>query len=142
MAVVKANYRRSPADYEKYAVIAVTSIYGIDILQDNVEACRERLFDIWNEEYTANCKKEANDECRETVRFILVKGWWGESPPAFNFIACSDSLSAHQCLILKSPDNSAAKHEYCHAPFDCTEDEQEYSFLRAKFQMCGANNDI
>ena len=50
MAVVKANYRRSPADYEKYAVIAVTSIYGIDILQDNVEACRERLFGIWNEE--------------------------------------------------------------------------------------------
>ena len=48
LAVVKANYRRNPADYEKYAVIAVTSIYGIDILQDNVEACRERLFGIWN----------------------------------------------------------------------------------------------
>lgn len=29
MAVVKNNYRRSPVDYEKYAVIAVTSIYGI-----------------------------------------------------------------------------------------------------------------
>ena len=51
LAVVKVNYRRNPADYEKYAVIAVTSIYGIDILQDNVEACRERLFGIWNEEY-------------------------------------------------------------------------------------------
>lgn len=46
LAVVKTNYRRNPADYEKYAVIAVTSIYGIDILQDNVEACRERLFGI------------------------------------------------------------------------------------------------
>ena len=85
MAVVKANYRRSPADYEKYAVIAVTSIYGIDILQDNVEACRERLFGIWNEEYTANCKKEANDECRETVRFILSRN-----------ILCGNALTLKQ----------------------------------------------
>ena len=85
MAVVKNNYRRSPADYEKYAVIAVTSIYGIDILQDNVEACRERLFGIWNEEYTANCKKEANDECRETVRFILSRN-----------ILCGNALTLKQ----------------------------------------------
>ena len=85
MAVVKVNYRRNPADYEKYAVIAVTSIYGIDILQDNVEACRERLFGIWNEEYTANCKKEANDECRETVRFILSRN-----------ILCGNALTLKQ----------------------------------------------
>lgn len=85
MAAVKANYRRSPADYEKYAVIAVTSIYGIDILQDNVEACRERLFGIWNEEYTANCKKEANDECRDTVRFILRRN-----------ILCGNALTLKQ----------------------------------------------
>lgn len=85
MAVVKNNYRRSPVDYEKYAVIAVTSIYGIDILQDNVEACRERLFDIWNKEYTTNCKKEANDECRETVRFILSRN-----------ILCGNALTLKQ----------------------------------------------
>lgn len=85
LAVVKANYRRNPADYEKYAVIAVTSIYGIDLLQDNVDSCRERLFSIWNEEYTANCKKEANDECRETVRFILSRN-----------ILCGNALTLKQ----------------------------------------------
>ena len=85
LAVVKANYRRNPADYEKYAVIAVTSIYGIDILQDNVEACRERLFGIWNEEYTANCKKEANDECRETLSFNLSRN-----------ILCGNALTLKQ----------------------------------------------
>lgn len=85
LAVVKTNYRRNPADYEKYAVIAVASIYGIDILQDNVEACRERLFGIWNEEYTANNKKEANDECRDTVRFILSRN-----------ILCGNTLTLKQ----------------------------------------------
>ena len=33
LAAVRARYRKSPADYEKYAVVAVTSIYGVDILQ-------------------------------------------------------------------------------------------------------------
>lgn len=71
--VVKARYKKSTADYEKYAVMAVTSIYGVDILQDNVEDCRKRLFEIWDKEYTANCKNEATEECREAVRFILER---------------------------------------------------------------------
>ena len=41
MAVVKARYGKHPDDYEKYTVLAVTSIYGVDILQDNVDECCE-----------------------------------------------------------------------------------------------------
>ena len=33
LKIVRGRYRKSPADYEKYAVVAVTSIYGVDILQ-------------------------------------------------------------------------------------------------------------
>ena len=73
LAAVKARYKKSAADCEKYAVMAVTSIYGVDILQDNVDECRKRLFEIWDEEYTANCKKECREECREAVRFILER---------------------------------------------------------------------
>ena len=73
LAAVKARYKKSAADYEKYAVMAVTSIYGVDLLQDNVEDCRSRLFAIWDEEYTANCKSECTEECREAVRYILER---------------------------------------------------------------------
>jgi SAM-dependent methyltransferase len=82
LAVVKSRYSKSPSDYEKYSVVAVTSIYGVDILQDNVDECRERMFEIFNKEYTANCKKEANDECREAVRFIFKRN-----------ILCGDALT-------------------------------------------------
>ena len=82
LAVVKANYRKSPSDYERYAVLAVTSIYGVDILEDNTVACRRKLFDIWDKEYTANAKKQANDQCREAVKFILSKN-----------ILCGDALT-------------------------------------------------
>src|SRR5436190_17727057 len=43
LAVVHRRYRRSPIEFERYAIVAVGSIYGIDKLQDNVLTCRERL---------------------------------------------------------------------------------------------------
>ena len=73
LAVVKRKYRKSPMDFEKFAVLAATSIYGVDILQDNVNACRERMFTIWDNEYRAVCKKETNEDCREAVKFILSR---------------------------------------------------------------------
>ena len=71
--VVKKKYKKSTYEYEQNSVLAITSIYGVDIMMDNVLACRERMFDIWNREYTANCKADANDETREAVKYILSK---------------------------------------------------------------------
>ena len=71
LAVVKSRYGKHAADYERYAVIAVTSIYGVELLPDNTDECRERMFEIFDKEYTANCKNEANDDTREAVRHIL-----------------------------------------------------------------------
>jgi len=85
LGVVKTRYGKNRADYERYAVIAITSIYGVDILPDNVEECRERLFDIWHTQYKAIMKKSANSECYEAVRFILSKN-----------ILCGDALTLRQ----------------------------------------------
>lgn len=63
----------SVLDYEKKAIIAACSIYGVDILQDNVEACRARMFAIWNKEYTDICKQEANEDTRRAVQFIFER---------------------------------------------------------------------
>ena len=82
LAVVKRKYRKSPIDYEKNAVLAATSIYGVDILQDNAEACRERMYEIWDHEYKAICKKEVNEDCRAAVRFIFGRN-----------IVCGNALS-------------------------------------------------
>lgn len=73
LATVKKLYKSNPYDYERYAVLAVSSIYGVEILADNAAECRKRLFELWNKEYTAICKKSANDETRDAVRYILSK---------------------------------------------------------------------
>ena len=85
LAVVKARYGRSPADYERYAIVALSSLYGVELLEDNAAECRERLFGIWNGAYTAAAKKYANDQCREAARFILKKN-----------ILCGDALTMRQ----------------------------------------------
>ena len=43
LEIVEKNYRTSQREYEFYAVLAICSIYGIEFLKDNVEACRKRL---------------------------------------------------------------------------------------------------
>ncbi|MDR1483620.1 MAG: hypothetical protein LBT09_02230 [Planctomycetaceae bacterium] len=46
LEVVAKKYCKSRIEFECYTVIAVSSIYGIDILEDNVIQCRKRLLDI------------------------------------------------------------------------------------------------
>jgi len=82
LAAVKKKYRRSPLDYEKNAILALSSVYGVDILQDNAIACRERLFALWDKQYKAVCKKDCNDDTREAARFILSRN-----------IVCGNALS-------------------------------------------------
>ena len=77
---VEKIYRRSQLDFERNLVLAVSSIYGIDILEDNVIECRERLFEIADASYTASFKKKAKDDVRRVIRFILQKNIiWGNA---------------------------------------------------------------
>lgn len=71
LAIVKKKYKRSAYDWERNSLLALGNLYGVDIMLDNVVACQERLFEIWNKEYKAVCKKECNDETREAAKFIL-----------------------------------------------------------------------
>ena len=49
--VVKKRYSKSKTDYEKNAFIAISSLYGVDILIDNVFKCRDRLLNILLSQY-------------------------------------------------------------------------------------------
>ena len=72
-------------DFEKNSLLAVSSLYGVDIMMDNVIACRERLFKIWDKQYKAVCKKECSEDMRDSIRFILSKN-----------IVCGNALTLHE----------------------------------------------
>jgi len=83
--VVKTRYKRNQADYELYSVVAVSSCYGVDILEDNCVECRERLYKFFESEYKALYKENVREQVLNVVRFILSKN-----------IVCGDALTMNQ----------------------------------------------
>ncbi|GAA5092279.1 SAM-dependent DNA methyltransferase [Paenalcaligenes hermetiae] len=71
LAVVERRYGKLQFDYERNAVLAVCSIYGIDILEDNLVQCRERLFNLFNSQYIRLFGDNCKEDCRASIRIIL-----------------------------------------------------------------------
>lgn len=69
LRVVDRRYRRSQLEHERYALLAVSSIYGIDLLEDNVVECRRRLLSI----VERHCKTFFNEELFRAIRFVLER---------------------------------------------------------------------
>lgn len=82
LAVVASSYRKSPHEYMRYAFVAVTSLYGVDILQDNAEECRERLYNIVAKTARKDIKGSIDQRFLDTIRFVLNKN-----------ILCGDALT-------------------------------------------------
>jgi len=80
LKVVDQRYGNIQMDWERYAVIAVSSIYGVDILEDNAKECRERLYIIFDDFYTALFMDKCKDECRRSIRFLFDRNiLWGDA---------------------------------------------------------------
>ena len=80
--VVKFRYKKSQWEYEKNALIAVMSIYGVDIMQDNIDECIKRLLNLFEDYYKSLFKKQIKTEYLEIVKFVLTKN-----------ILCGDALT-------------------------------------------------
>jgi hypothetical protein len=71
LAVVTSRYRKSLHEWERYCFVAVGSLYGVELLPDNVAACRERLYGIVEDEYRRVAKADASPAFLEVIRFVL-----------------------------------------------------------------------
>lgn len=90
IAVVESRYSKNQIEYERYSILALSSIYGVDILKDNVQTCRDRLLGIFTHYYLNNYKKDFKPDCLKSAEFILSRNiLWGDA------------------LSLKTPDEKA-----------------------------------
>lgn len=55
--IKKITKKHKQASYEFYAILAVSSIYGIELLSDNCTECRNRLLDLFVIHYQNHFKK-------------------------------------------------------------------------------------
>jgi len=77
LKVVKTRYGKSQHDFEFNALIALASIYGIDILEDNVVTCRRRLLHLFEGEHDFLFNR---NRCRDAARYLLERNIiWGDA---------------------------------------------------------------
>jgi hypothetical protein len=79
---VDRRYKSSQREWERNAIVAVMSLYGIDIQEDNVRECRRRLLDIFREQYVRRYKAKGDLRCQEAARAVLAVN-----------IVCGDALA-------------------------------------------------
>jgi type I restriction-modification system DNA methylase subunit len=71
--VVEVRYSKSKLEFERYTFSAIASLYGIDLLEDNVRDCRSRLFKYVEERYSKSFKKDLDSRFLKAVNFVLSK---------------------------------------------------------------------
>lgn len=82
LAIVEERYGKGQLEFERYAIVAIGSIYGVDLLEDNAAECRERLFDHFDDVYSQLFGEACRDECRASARYVLDRN-----------IICGDALT-------------------------------------------------
>ena len=73
MDVLLSRYKKNQYEFEKNSVVVISSIYGIDILEDNVEETKNRLFNYYKSVYSKKFKDLENKELLLTLKYILNK---------------------------------------------------------------------
>lgn len=71
--VVEKKYKKNQFDYERYSLIAISSIYGIELLLDNVKETRDKLYHYFLERYKKLYKNKINNLFLKNIKFILRK---------------------------------------------------------------------
>ncbi len=71
LTLVKKKYGKSQHEFERMTLLAISSVYGVELLNDNVEICAERLYKIVNDVYIKLYKNKCKDDFRKSIQFII-----------------------------------------------------------------------
>lgn len=95
-------------DFEKCLFIAISSIYGIDIQDDNINQCRIRIYNILEKEYKSNFNDLIDVDFLKSIKYVIHRN-----------IFCGDTLSGvmnNQETIIFSEwnviDNTVQRKDY------------------------------
>lgn len=78
---VEQLHKASRRQWEQYAMVAVCSIYGIELMEDNLAECRERLYQyVLERSNSLPFSGQAGTEWLQSVRFVLERNiCWGNA---------------------------------------------------------------
>lgn len=71
LKILEKNYSKNQYEFEKFSVQIFTSMYGIDILEDNIIFARERLFNQYFDIYNKKFQSSISIKCIDCIKYIL-----------------------------------------------------------------------
>ena len=83
--VVRRKHAKNHYEYDLASAQAISSMYGVELLPDNVETCRNRLFTQYLDTYREHLSDDASSDLQRCIRFLLSKN-----------ILCGDALTMLQ----------------------------------------------
>ena len=85
MEAVERRYAKNRYEYDLASAQAVSSMYGVELLPDNVATCQNRLLDQYLDIYHQHQSSEISPELKNCIKFLLKKN-----------ILCGDALTMLQ----------------------------------------------
>ncbi len=85
MEAVYRQHAHNRYEYDLASAVAVSSMYGVELLPDNVETCQNRLMDQYLETYRQHQNTDASPDLKRCIRYLLRKN-----------ILCGDALTMIQ----------------------------------------------
>lgn len=73
LLTVSKRHAQNRNKWERDAILTVSSLYGIDLLSDNIAACRERLMKVVSDAHAARFKAPLPDDAARASAYILSK---------------------------------------------------------------------
>lgn len=73
LRITKLKYAKHQPDFERYAFTAISSIYGIDLLEDNILECKARILNYVLSVYAFEFPVSQCDKFKSTMKYILDK---------------------------------------------------------------------
>ena len=74
LQTVKTRYGKSEFETRHYAILALMSIYGIELLEDNVEECRKELHSIYSKFLKVDETSDWSKAGVEVIKANIIQG--------------------------------------------------------------------
>lgn len=74
--IIEKNYNNTLEEYENYSLLGLSTLYGIEILEDNAQECVMQMYQVYLKYYskqTTKHNKREKSNIRKSARFIISR---------------------------------------------------------------------
>lgn len=73
LKILIKNFKKNQYEFERNSILVIGSLYGIDILNDNIAMARNRIFDKFCKEYNVLFKQKCDPNLVNSIKYIIKK---------------------------------------------------------------------